>query len=101
MAGFRTPVVFAFALASGAIAVAGSEAGAASVPTQSHVVRCLREAGWTTHATTADGATLIVTSSAGITWTISLAPPKPHAGWTGYGKSPNAKQRAIVAGCLK
>ena len=84
-------------IVSGFVCV-GSEAGSNAMPSQSQVVRCLRHAGWTAQATAADGAQLIFATSGKVNWTISLAPPKPHAGWSG--KPPTVKQRATLARCL-
>ena len=92
----------ALAAAGASIGCQASEAGqTAPLPSPSHVVRCLRQAGWTAQATTADGAKLIFATSGKINWTIALAPPKPHAGWTADKASPTPKQQAIITRCLK
>jgi len=78
-----------------------ASAGGSATPPKGEIVRCLRSAGFDARAIVADGATLIVATSAKITWTISLAGGSPHAGWTAYRASPTPRQRASLARCLK
>ena len=88
------------AAAGVAAALQASASGAAArAPSETQVVTCLRHAHWKVHPTVADGAALLFATSGKVSWTISLAPPKPHAGSSGA--TPTAKERSTLARCLR